>query len=136
MRLRESLEAVANASPEAFEDLRRSIDPAWILQALEATGTATVRSRRLPAEQVVWLVIGMPLFGNRSIQDIVTKLDLALPGVVSDGGTEQRGGGTRPPGRGADGVAVRNLRGSLGARERTQPRLARTRGVRCRWDDA
>src|SRR5262249_60104393 len=30
MRLRESLEAVANASPEAFEDLRRSIDPACL----------------------------------------------------------------------------------------------------------
>src|SRR5262249_7460405 len=81
MRLRESLEAVANASPEAFEDLRRSIDPAWILQALEATGTATVRTPPRPAEQAVGLVIGMALFRNRSIQDIVTKLDLALPGV-------------------------------------------------------
>jgi hypothetical protein len=81
MRLRESLEAVANASPEAFEDLRRGIDPEWILQALQATGTATVRSRRLPAEQVVWLVIGMALFRNQSIQDIVNKLDLALPGI-------------------------------------------------------
>lgn len=79
MRLRESLEAVASVSPQTFEDLRRNIDPEWILQALEATGTATVRSRRLPAEQVVWLVIGMALFRNRSIQDIVNKLDLALP---------------------------------------------------------
>ena len=81
MRLRQSLEAVAGVSPDAFEDLRRGIDPEWILQALQATGTATVRSRRLPAEQVVWLVIGMALFRNRSIQDIVNKLDLALPGA-------------------------------------------------------
>jgi hypothetical protein len=81
MRLRESLQTVADVSPDAFEDLRRGIDPEWILQALQATGTATVRSRRLPAEQVVWLVIGMALFRNRSIQDIVNKLDLALPGV-------------------------------------------------------
>jgi hypothetical protein len=29
----------------------------------------------------VWLVIGMALFRNRSIQDIVNQLDLALPGV-------------------------------------------------------
>jgi hypothetical protein len=29
--------------------------------------TATVRSRRLPAERVVWLAIGMALFRNRSI---------------------------------------------------------------------
>ena len=81
MRLRESLEAVAAFTPEAFEDLRRDVDPEWIVQALEATGTATLRTRRLPAEQVVWLVIGMALFRNRSIHDIVTKLDLALPGI-------------------------------------------------------
>jgi hypothetical protein len=81
MRLRESLETIVDVSPDAFEDLRRGIDPEWILQALQATGTATVRSRRLPAEQVVWLVIGMALFRNWSIQDIVNKLDLALPGV-------------------------------------------------------
>jgi len=81
MRLRDSLEAVAEISPDTFEDLRRNIDPEWILQALEATGTATIRSRRLPAEQVVWLVIGMALFRNRSIVEVVNKLDLALPDV-------------------------------------------------------
>ena len=57
MRLHDSLEAIAEVGPETFEDLRRNIDPEWILQALEATGTASVRNRRLPAEQVVWLVI-------------------------------------------------------------------------------
>jgi hypothetical protein len=81
MRLRESLEAVAALSPEGFEDLRRNVDPEWVLQALEATGTATLRTRRLPAEQVVWLVIGMALFRDRSIHDVVSKLDLALPGI-------------------------------------------------------
>jgi hypothetical protein len=81
MRLRESLGVVAEVTPAAFEDLRRDVDPEWIVQALEATGTATIRNRRLPAEQVVWLVIGMALFRNRSIQDIVNKLDLALPSI-------------------------------------------------------
>jgi hypothetical protein len=70
----------AFAKPPAFEDLRRNIDAEWIEQALRATGTATLRRRRLPAEQVVWLVIGMALFRNRSIHDIVSKLDLVLPG--------------------------------------------------------
>ena len=60
----------AAVSPDPLEDLRRNIDPEWVVQALEATGTATVRSRRLPAEQVVWLVIGMALFRNRSIHDV------------------------------------------------------------------
>jgi hypothetical protein len=79
MRLARSLAAVAAVSPDAFEDPRRNIDPEWVVQALEATGMATVRSRRLPAEQVVWLVIGMALFRNRSIHEVVGKLRLAPP---------------------------------------------------------
>jgi hypothetical protein len=81
MHLEKSLAAVATfAKPEQFQDLRRNIDAEWIEQALRATGSATLRRRRLPAEQVVWLVIGMALFRNRSIHDVVSKLDLALPG--------------------------------------------------------
>src|SRR5438477_9640048 len=81
MQLERSLAAVAAfAKPEKFQDLRRNIDVEWIEQALRATGTATVRRRRLPAEQVVWLVVGMGLYRSRSIHDVVSKLDLALPG--------------------------------------------------------
>jgi hypothetical protein len=43
MRLRDSLEAVAEISPEPFEDLRRDIDPEWVLQSLQGTRTATLR---------------------------------------------------------------------------------------------
>lgn len=63
---------------EDFTRFRDSIDPALIEQALAATGTATLRRRRLPAAQVVWLVIGMGLLRNRPIHDVVDKLDLAL----------------------------------------------------------
>ncbi len=69
------------ASPPSLEDFRRRIDPTWVDEALKATGTATVRRRRLPAEQVVWLVLGMGMFRNRPIEDVVSKLDLALPGA-------------------------------------------------------
>jgi hypothetical protein len=47
------------AKPEQLETFRHHIDAAWIEQALAATGTATVR--RLPAEEVVWVVLGMAL---------------------------------------------------------------------------
>jgi hypothetical protein len=80
MRLAASVAAVASFAPEQFEDLRRNIDGEWIEEALEATGTATIRRRRLPASQVIWLVIGMALFRNRPIHDVVAKLNLALPG--------------------------------------------------------
>lgn len=56
------------------------LDPDWIDDALEATGTASIRKRRLPAQQVVWLVIGMCLFRDLSMRELVATLDLALPG--------------------------------------------------------
>jgi hypothetical protein len=79
--LEELLEWVGGYSkPERFADIRRHLDPSWIEQALEATGTATLRKRRLPAEQVVWLVIGMAMYRDRPINELVDRLDLVLPG--------------------------------------------------------
>ena len=79
MQLRKALAHVAEVPwPESFDDLRRHIDPDWVRQALEATGTATLRRRRLPAEQVVWLVLGMALLRDRSITQVADSLDLAL----------------------------------------------------------
>jgi hypothetical protein len=57
------------------------LDPEWIEQALAETGTASIRRRKLPADQVVWLVLGMCLFADRSIVDMVDHLKLVLPGV-------------------------------------------------------
>lgn len=67
-------------SGELLPKFVASLDPDWIEDALTATGTATIRRRRLPAEQVVWLVIGMCLFRDQSMKDLVATLDLALPG--------------------------------------------------------
>ncbi len=63
-----------------FARFQASIDPRWVLEALAATGTATLRRRRFPAEQVVWLVLGMALFRNTAIVDVVKYLALVLPG--------------------------------------------------------
>lgn len=90
MSLEHALAAAALfATPDRFDTFRRQLDPDWIEAALSATGTATIRKRRLPAEQVVWVVLGMALFRDSSIEDVVRRLDLALPGaqqaVVSKG---------------------------------------------------
>jgi hypothetical protein len=62
MSLAEDLIDVATAvAPAQFESFQKHLDPAWIAESLQVTGTATIRRRRLPAEQVVWLVIGMVL---------------------------------------------------------------------------
>ena len=62
-----------------FARFRASIDPKWVLPALAATGTATLRRRRFPAEQVIWLVLGMAMFRDLPIVDVVKHLVLVLP---------------------------------------------------------
>jgi hypothetical protein len=73
------LAAGAGTCPASFDQFSAAIDPQWITDALTATDSASVRRRKLPAEHVVWLVIGMGLFRDRSIAQVVHHLDLVLP---------------------------------------------------------
>jgi hypothetical protein len=82
--IRELLEADI---PTSFERFGGVLDARWIDDALEETGTASVRRRKLPAALVVWLVIGMALFRDRSIQEVVAHLGVVLPS-----GKRQRAG--------------------------------------------
>jgi len=77
--------------------LGSELDVEWVQEALKRTGTCTLRRRKLPAEQVVWLVIGMALLRDHSIESVVKRLDL-----VCKDGTEKRGkvvGGAIPKAR-------------------------------------
>jgi hypothetical protein len=79
MHLASSLAATAAfPRPEKLTTFAEHLPKEWIERALQETGTATLRKRRLPAEQVVWLVLGMALFRDRSIVEVVDKLDLAF----------------------------------------------------------
>jgi hypothetical protein len=75
----EALAYTASLTPGVYPTFQRHLDPAWIEEALATTGTATLRKRRLPAERVVWLVIGMALLRDRPIAEVVRQLDLAMP---------------------------------------------------------
>lgn len=78
--LDEALVSVASyAVPDSLEGLKAHVDPAWIEDALTWSGSTSIRRRRLPAEQVVWLVIGMGLYRDEPIERVVELLDLALP---------------------------------------------------------
>lgn len=84
MQLHQALDCIASfPPPEEFSQFAQDVPAEWIEQALSATGTATLRKRRLPVEQVPWLVIGMALYRDRPITDIVNKLDLAMPSPLS-----------------------------------------------------
>lgn len=66
---------------ESFELFTRTLDLEWIKGALQASGTASVRRRKMPAEFAVWMVIGMALLRDRSIDEVVHHLKLVLPKV-------------------------------------------------------
>lgn len=80
----EALEALVNMGPERIERFGASLPQGWVEEALSATGTASIRRRKLPAEQVLWLVLGMALFQDRSIRDVVDHLGLVMPGDGED----------------------------------------------------
>lgn len=51
--------------------------------ALASTGKASVRKRKMPAKQVVWLVIDLALYRHQSMALVVADLDLVLPDKVN-----------------------------------------------------
>ncbi|NOH73450.1 IS4 family transposase, partial [Vibrio pectenicida] len=61
-----------------YESVINAIQLEWIEQALYETSKASIRKRRLPAQQAVWLVIWMGLQRNKSIKEVCSSLDLAL----------------------------------------------------------
>ena len=73
------LQADKAFSDAKFSALSRHLPRDWIAGALEATGSASIRRRKLPAEQVVWLVIGLALYRGQSMNEVVDSLDLVLP---------------------------------------------------------
>lgn len=77
-----SLELAAAAECFPMEGLGRlgeHLPIEWIEEALASTGTASIRKRRLPAEQVVWLVIALALFRRTSMSEVLESLELVLP---------------------------------------------------------
>lgn len=107
MSLASSLAALGDGRlPETFEGLRSHLPLDWIESCLEKKGMAALRRRKLPIENVVWLVVGMALFRDRSISEIVQRLDLVLPD--EDGRRRHVAKGAIPPAR--DRLGVEPLR--------------------------
>lgn len=84
--LDESIQEILEADiPTGLKRFGNDIDARWLDDALQETGTASVRRRKIPAKLVVWLVIGMALFRDRSIQEVVSHLSLVFPGQKKKG---------------------------------------------------
>lgn len=80
MNLEETLQFAAEFADAArLDKMKEHLDPAWIEEALELSGHVTMRRRRFPAERLVWLVVGMALLRDWPLEQVVDRLELALP---------------------------------------------------------
>lgn len=75
----EAIEFTSEFTQRGYPNLAKHLDPIWIEEALQSTGTGTLRRRRLPAEQIVWLVLGRALYRDLPITEVARRLDIALP---------------------------------------------------------
>ena len=83
MLLRETLEHLRTGQPADISRFAASLRPEWIAEAFEATGCASFRKRKIPADKALWIVLGMALFGDRSIMRVVEHLQLVIGGIVA-----------------------------------------------------
>ncbi len=62
----------------------QNIPVEWIESALTLTDKASIRRRRLPSDQVLWLVLGMALFRDEPIGDVARRLNICAQGLANE----------------------------------------------------
>lgn len=76
MHLSQALGIINITSPEQVQTLADLLPPDLIQQAFSLTDTVTLRKRKLPLESMVWLVVGMAIYNNRPLSQIVNLMDI------------------------------------------------------------
>ena len=56
----------------------------WIESALRLSSSATIRRRRLPSDQVLWLVLGMAMFRDEPVHEVARRLNICAQGLASE----------------------------------------------------
>ena len=72
---------------QSFSDhstFTQNIPVEWIESALTLSTKASIRRRRLPEDQVLWLVLGMALFRDEPIQEVARRLNICSEGLASE----------------------------------------------------
>ena len=82
MQLSTALSQVNASTLTEFTCLTDVLCPDMIEQCFPLHGVATVRKRKLPMESMIWAVIGMALFRQFPMRQLVNQLDIILPNSV------------------------------------------------------
>lgn len=56
----------------------------WINAAAALSAKVTIRRRRLPADLVLWLVVGMAFFRNEPISEVARRLNICAEGLANE----------------------------------------------------
>ncbi|QEO97928.1 transposase [Xanthomonas oryzae pv. oryzicola] len=64
--------------------LTQNIPVEWISSALQLSANARIRRRRLPSDQVLWLVLGMALFRDEPVHEAARRLNICAQGLASE----------------------------------------------------
>lgn len=76
MDVAQALNVINQLSPTKPETLADILPIELINEAYALSDTVTLRKRKLTLESLVWLLVGMALYNDKSIRDVVNHLDI------------------------------------------------------------
>lgn len=76
MLVSQALDVINNFKPHQVETLADLLPIELIEEAYSLTDTVTIRKRKLTLESMAWLLIGMAIYNDKSMADVVNLLDI------------------------------------------------------------
>lgn len=76
MLVSQALDVINNWKPNQVETLANLLPLELIEEAYALTDTVTLRKRKLTLESMAWLLIGMAIYNDKSMADVVNLLDI------------------------------------------------------------
>lgn len=76
MQVSQALDIINNFKPNQVETLADLLPLELINEAYALTDTITMRKRKLTLESMAWLLIGMAIYNDKSMADVVNMLDI------------------------------------------------------------
>ncbi|HIF9459311.1 TPA: transposase domain-containing protein, partial [Photobacterium damselae] len=76
MDVSQALNVINNWKSDNIETLSDLLPIELIDEAYSLTDTVTMRKRKLTLESMVWLLVGMAIYNNKSMKDLVNQLDI------------------------------------------------------------
>ena len=76
MQVSQALDIINQWKPNQVETLADLLPLELINEAYALTDTVTMRKRKLTLESMAWLLVGMAIYNDKSMADIVNQLDI------------------------------------------------------------